>query len=49
MDHALSPDERLEIVSVGKAYDVRVTTLGRIPTRPLSVASPTGRTTPPQS
>ena len=31
MKHVHSPDERLEIASVGKVYDLLVATLQRIP------------------
>ena len=39
-----SPDERLEIASVGKVYDLLVATLARIPANPSGTASPTERT-----
>ena len=39
-----SPDERLEIASVGKVYDLLVTTLRRIPASSSGPFSPTERT-----
>ena len=44
MEHVHSPDERLEIASVGKVYDLLVATLQRIPANPSGTASPTEKT-----
>ena len=44
IEHVHSPDERLEIASVGKVYDLLVATLQRIPANPSGSASPTERT-----
>ncbi len=44
IEHVHSPDERLEIASVGKVYDLLVATLQRIPANPSGTASPTERT-----
>ena len=39
IEHAHSPDERLEIASVGKVYDLLVATLQRIPAQSRSSSS----------
>ena len=39
IEHAHSPDERLEIASVGKVYDLLVATLERIPAQLRSSSS----------
>jgi dipeptidase D len=44
MEHVHSPDERLEIASVAKVYDLLVATLQRIPANHSGTASPTERT-----
>jgi hypothetical protein len=44
IDSVHSPDERLEIASVGKIYDLLVTALAHIPAIPSGTASPTERT-----
>jgi dipeptidase D len=44
MEHVHSPDERLEIASVAKVYDLLVATLQRIPANHSGTASSTERT-----
>ena len=39
IEHPHSPDERLEIASVGKVYDLLVATLQRIPARCVNASS----------